>query len=169
MAITLVKATGEGLSTANVYADLTDLESAAELLGEDISAYTDEQKKAALYVAANKYIDRLHAFKGELIESDQSMKLYTDLVTFDDASGDIIAANVEAAILQLKGYLFVSAESQSSHGDVISVMTKLDTLEKQTEYDSGTRIRSKYNTSTIDALLKPYIAPGVGGVALRLV
>ena len=169
MAITLVKATGTGLATANCYADLTDLESAAELLGEDISAYTDEQKKAALYVAANKYIDRLHEFKGEPIDSNQSMKLYTDLVTFDDASTDIIAANVEAAILQLKGYLFVDASEQSAHGDVISVMTKLDTLEKQTDYDSGTRIRSKYNTSTIDALLSKYLAPGTGGVALRLV
>ena len=169
MAITLVKADGTGLSTANCYADLDDLEEQAELLGEDISSYTDEQKKAALYVAANKYIDRLHTFKGELISDEQSMKLYTDFVTFDDASTDIIAANVEAAILQLKGYLFVSADSQSAQGDVISIMTKLDTLEKQTDYDSGTRIRSKYNTSTIDALLKPYITSGSGSVVLRLV
>lgn len=170
MAITLVKADGSGLSDANVYADLTDLESYAELLGEDISSYTDEQKKSALYVGANKYIDRLHEFKGDKVQETQSMKLYTDLVTFADASKDIVEANVEAAILQLKGYLFIDSTVQSVNGEVTELSQAVDgAVSQTTKYAEGTSIRTKYNTSTIDALLAPYIQAGTGGVSLKVV
>ena len=169
MAITLIKEDGTGLSTANCYADLDDLEAQSELLGEDISAYSDEQKKAALYVAANKFIDRLHTFKGELVDSGQSMKLYTDEVTFDDASADIIQANVEAAILQLKGFLFVDPTSQSANGDILEESKELDVLKKSVTYASGSSVSTKYNTSTIDSLLSKYTAFGSSGVSLRVV
>lgn len=169
MAITLVKEDGTGLSDANVYADLSDFELYSELLGEDLSSYDDEQKKAALYVAANKYIDRLHEFKGEPVQPTQGMKLYTDLVTYADAGKFIIEANVEAAILHLKGFLFVGAEEQSVNGDVIRTMDKLDVLETEVEYSEGTRVRTKYNTNTIDALLAPYVKSGTGGTILRVV
>lgn len=169
MAITLIKENGTGLSDANCYADLSDLELAAELLGENISTYDDEQKKSALYVAANKYIDRGRSFRGEKVQATQSMKLYTDMVTFADAGKDIIQANCEAAILHLKGYLFVAAEDQSSKGNVIREMSKLDVLEEEFEYEEGTARRVKYNTSTIDDLLAPYVVGGSFMPTLKVV
>lgn len=169
MAITLIKEDGTGLADANCYCDLADLEAQSELLGENIASYDDEAKKAAIYVAANKYIDRLHEFKGDKVQPTQNMKLYTDLVTFADSSKDIIQANVEAAILQLKGFLFVSAESQDVNGDVIRTMDKLDVLESEIEYSEGTSVSTKFNTSTIDELLKQYLKAGSGGVPVRRV
>lgn len=166
MAITLIKADGTGLSTANCYADLTDFAEYAELIGETVTAYTDEQIKSALYVAANKYIDRLHNFKGKPIDDGQSMKLYTELVTFDDASKDIIMANIEAAILHLKGFLFVDETTQDSNGTVIAESSELDVLKKSVEYREGSEIRTKYNTSTIDKLLAKYTVFSSGGIAV---
>lgn len=169
MAITLIKETGSGLETANVYADLTDFEGYCELTGEDVSGYTDEQKKSALYIAANKFIDRLHSFLGERINESQAMKLYTDLVTFEDASKDIILANIEAAILHLKGYLFVDASEQNAKGDVIAESSELDVLKESFTYSEGSSVTTKYNTAVIDMLLKPYLTYGSGGVVLRVV
>lgn len=166
MAITLAVEDGTGLADANCYCNLAFLETHAEYSGDDISSYTDEQKNSAIYVAANKYIDRLHEFDGNKVNDDQGMKLYTDLVSFDDASKDIMQANAEAAILQLKGFLFVSAETQSASGDVKVLATELDVLKKSTEYFENTSITTKYNTSTIDALLKQYLKAGSNGVKL---
>lgn len=168
MAITLVVEDGSGLSNANCYCDEAYLANHAELLGEDLSSYNAEQQKSAIWVAANKYIDRLHDFKGERVQADQGMKLYTDLVTFADAGKGIQQANAEAAILELKGFLFVSAESQSASGDIKKQKTKLDALEEEIEYVEGSAITIKYNTSAIDELLKPYLESGSGGVALRV-
>ena len=168
MAITLVVEDGTGLSNANCYCDLAYLNAHAELLGEDLSSFNDEQKKSAIYVAADKYIDRLHVFKGDPVQATQAMKLYTDLVTFADAGADIMKANAEAAILHLKGFLFVSVESQSASGRVKRTKDKLDVLETEVEYQDGTSVTTKFNTSTIDALLAPYTISG-GGVELRVV
>lgn len=160
MAITLVKTVGIGETDANVYADLTDLESAAELLGQDISTYDDEQKKSALYVAANQFIDRLHEFSGSPTNIDQSMKLYTDLVTYADAGNDIIQANIEAAILHLKGLLFVDPSEQSAKGRIQSESKKLDVIQTDVTYFEGSQPISKYNTSGIDRLLSKYTING---------
>lgn len=168
MAITLVKADGTGLSTANVYADETDLATVAELEGFDLTPYDAEKQKSALWVAANKYIDREFEFKGDKVQPTQGMALYTDLVTFADASKDIIQANCEAAILHLRGFLFVSPDAQSANGNVIMQRDKLDVLETEVQYEEGTRIRGTYDTSSIDKLLAPYVKPGTGGVALRV-
>lgn len=166
MAITLIKEDGAGLVDANTYADLTDFESYTALIGETFTQ-TDEQKKSALYIAANKFIDRLHEFKGDKVSDTQAMKLYTDTVTFDLASKDIITANIEAAILHLKGYLFVDATEQNAKGDIIAESSELDVLKESFTYRDGSTVTTKYNTSTIDALLKPYLAYGSVGVVLR--
>ena len=170
MAITLTKETGIGLTGANCYCDLDDLNDAAELLGEDLTAYDDEQKKSAIYVAANKFIDRKHDFKGEPVQPTQGMKLYTDLVTFDDASKYIIQANCEAAILHLMGRLFVDPSEQNANGEIKRTKDKLDVLEEEREYVENTAIAGGvYDTTSIDELLRPYLATGSGGVPLRLV
>ena len=171
MAITLVKEDGTGLTAANVYADLTDLTTCAELLGEDLSSYGDEPKKSALYVAANKYIDRLHDFKGDPVQLTQGMKAYTDMVTFDDAGSDFIQANVEAAILHLKGYLFVDASEQSAEGEILSLSSSVDgAVSESVTYAEGTSRSFKYNTTSIDALLSKYTsASSFGGMDIKSV
>lgn len=168
MAITLIKETGTGLSDANVYADLTDLALVAELTRYTLPV-DEEDQKSALYIAANQYIDRLHEFKGEKIDVNQGMSLYTNEVTFADASKNIIQANCEAAILHLQGFLFVSPTEQSAKGNITMEKSKLDVLEEEFKYEEGTRVTTKYNTSNIDRLLAPYIKVGTGGVALRVV
>jgi hypothetical protein len=168
MAITLTVENGNGLADANCYCDLSFLDAHAELNGETLTQ-TDEQKKAAIYISANKFIDRLHDFKGAKVSSTQAMKIYTDLVSYAGSSKDIMQANAEAAILHLKGFLFVDASAQNANGEILSLKTKLDTLEKETTFSDGSRIRTKYDTSTIDALLKPYLAVSSGGVMLRVV
>jgi hypothetical protein len=167
VAIVLIAEDGTGLVNANCYCDLSFLESYAELIGETLTQ-TDEQKKAAIYIGANKFIDRMHDFKGVPVSDSQSMKLYTDLVTYADASKDLMQANAEAAILHLKGYLFVDATAQNANGDILSLKNKLDVMEDETTFSDGSRIRTKYDTSTIDALLSKYISVGSGGVSMRM-
>ena len=43
----IIKEDGTGLVDANVYADVSDLDSYALLRGEDLSAYSDQQKESA--------------------------------------------------------------------------------------------------------------------------
>lgn len=168
MAISLTPEDGSGLDDANCYTSLEIFNEYAELIGQDLTAYTEEQIKSAIFVAANKYIDRLHDFAGNKINPSQSMKLYTDEAPFNVASNDIVAANIEAAILHLKGVLFVDESTQDVNGDVVSVSSELDVLKKSVTYADGSRVATKFNTSTIDALLKPYIAHGSGGVVMRM-
>ena len=167
MTITLIKEDGTGLDDANCYTSLSELDDYAALIGADLSAYSDEQKKSAIYVAANKYIDRLHEFKGGKVSESQGMKLYTDEVAFALAGKDIATANAEAAILHLKGYLFVDATEQNAKGDIIAESSELGVLKESFTYRDGSTVTTKYNTSTIDALLKPYLAYGSSGVVLR--
>ena len=167
MAINLIVEDGSGIADANCYTSLIALDDYAALIGADLSAYSDEQKKSAIYVAANKYIDRLHEFKGSKVSESQGMKLYTDVVTFAIAGKDVATANAEAAILHLKGFLFVDESTQDNKGDVIEESKKLDVLEKTVKYAEGSRVSTKYNTSTIDLLLKPYLSYGSAGVVLR--
>lgn len=164
MAIT--KEDGTGLATANVYADLSDLESHALLRGEDISGYSDTQKEAALYISANDWIDTMHNFKGSKVSDDQGMKLYTDEVTFDDASKDIVAANCNTAILHLKGKLFVDPSVQDVSGDIKRTKSKLDVLEKEVEYTEGTQVIDTYDTPIADRLLRPYLSYSSAGVRM---
>ena len=161
----LIKETGEGLATANVYADELDLDSHADLRNIDLSIYSTAQKEAALYVAANDYIDGMHDFMGDKVNSSQGMKLYTDLIEYADASKDIINVNCEAAILQLKGALFVEQTAAVALGQIKSTTSKLDVLEKSVEYVEGTaRTTGTINTSRLERMLRPYLALGGGSV-----
>jgi hypothetical protein len=159
---------GNGNSTteiANTYADEIDLDSYADLRNIDLSIYSTAQKEAALYIAANDYIDGMHDFIGVKLEDEQVMKLYTDLVTYDDASKDIISVNCEAAILQLKGALFVEQTAAVALGQIKSTTSKLDVLEKSVEYVEGTaRTTGTINTSRLERILRPYLAFGGGSI-----
>ena len=136
------------------------------LRDEDLSGYSTAQKEAAIFIAANDWIDGRHCFKGEKIDASQGMALYTDVVTFDLASKDIKNANANTAILQLKGLLFVQSSIADKDGEIKSQQDKLDVLETKTEFVEGTAIAGgTYDTSVADNLLKQYTCYG-GGVKL---
>ena len=161
----LIKEDGTGLPEANCYADLTDFDSYADLRNIDVSSYNDAQKEGALYIAANDFIDGMHTFKGNPLSDNQGMKLYTSAVSYDDASKDIISVNCETALMQLQGALFVEVTSASALGDIKSTSSKLDVLEKSTEYVEGTAISSgTINTTRAEAKLRPYLSFGNGAI-----
>ena len=157
----LIVETGAGLATANCYIDEAELDAYALLRNIDLTAYTTEQKESAIFISANDFIDAMHCFKGDKIDSAQGMKLYTDVVTFDIASKDIKNVNASTAILQLQGLLFVQTSTGDKDGEVKSQMDKLDVLETKTEYVEGTAISGgTYATTIADRLLQPYLSFG---------
>lgn len=162
----LVPEDGTGLASANCYISEVELDSYALLRNEDLSSYSTAQKEAAIYIAANDWMDALHEFKGDKVSDDQGMKLYTDEVTFADASKDIKAVNANTAILHLKGFLFVDPATQDANGEVKRQKDKLDVLECETEYTEGTKVYTTYSTPIADKLLRPYLKLGSGGIAM---
>lgn len=160
----IIKQTDIPTIGANVYADIDDLEDHAELRNVDISAFSFQQKEAALFIAAQDWVDGLHSFKGELVEPDQSMKLPTNEVSINN---DIVTANCMTAMQQLTGLLFVEATANSNLGEIKMTRSKLDKLEKEIEYTEGSSkvIGSTYDTSKATAKLRPYLLNG-GGISL---
>ena len=153
----LVKETGEGLADANVYADATDLASFADMRNIDLTAYTETQIYAALFISAQDWMDDLHEFEGSKLSDEQSMKLPTDKVSLPN--DDIVAANCMTAIQQLKGLLFIEVTAADKFGEITKLSTKLDKLEKSTTYAEGSsNVGGVYATDKADAKLKPYLS-----------
>lgn len=159
--MTLIVEDGTGIANANCYISELELDAYALLRNEDLSSYTTAQKEAAIFIAANDWIDGRHEFKGAKVNDTQGMKLYTDVVTFDLASKDIKNANANTAILQLKGLLFVQVSIADKDGAIKSQQDKLDVLETKTEFLEGTAIAGgTYSTTIADNLIKQYTLSG---------
>ena len=156
----IIKEDGTGLSTANVYADVSDLDAYALLRGDDISEYTTEQKEGALYVSAQDWIDGMHDFKGEPLNTTQAMKLPTSQVSLPNT--DITNANCYTALLRLKGLLFNELETGTA-SKTKKVRKKLDVLETETEFFEGGQYSQ--DTRIADNLLDKYLA--VAGLGVR--
>lgn len=165
----IIKEDGTGVTGASVYADVADLDALALLRGEDLTNCSDTQKEVALYLVAQDYIDGQHNFVGTKIQETQGMDAYTSIVTFAKASGDLIKANCIGALHQLKGEFFRTETASSANGIVKSQQSKLDVLEKKTEYfESTINTSSVLNTDTVDKLLAPYTTVvGAGVPAMR--
>ena len=163
----IIKQTDTPTEGANVYADVDDLKSHAELRGIDISSFTDTEISNSLFVTANDWVDALHDFKGELIDPEQSMKLPTSEVLINK---DIVAANCFTAIQNLNGLLFNEVSETDINGQILKESSKLDVLEESFEYAEGSQMLagSTYDTTQADARLKPYLSSGSGILALRL-
>lgn len=147
-----------GLSNANAYISLSELESYATERNEPIDTYTLAQKEAAIVVASVDFTDGSFTFRGEKLNENQSMSLPTDDVIIDAIIKRAVSA---AAMLHLKGRLFVAPEDitarqvQSESGGVGSLSDSV------TYFQSG--YVEKYPTTAIDRLLYPYtVAGGLG-------
>lgn len=147
----------------NSYLTLVDFKAWADLRGKDYSAFTDPQIEAALVVSSVDYIDPNYKFKGDKVDEAQLMDLPTDEV----AIADVANGAAQAAWQELNGELFISPTANSS-GNVTLLRTKLDVLEKETEYSENSAAYYKHDTTQIDKLLKPFVTSGAGGNMAQL-
>lgn len=152
----IIKEDGTGLSNANVYADIADLDAYALLRNEDLTSYDTAQKEAALYVSAQDWIDGEHSFIGTKLNETQGLKMPTSEVTLPDSA--IVNTNCLAAILQLKGLLFEEVQANTA-GQIKSKETGLSVMKKKIEYFQGTTV--KPDTSVISNMLLPYTSGNV--------
>ena len=155
---------GTGLTNSNSYASVAQLDDYASIRNEDLSSYTQAQKEGALVVASLDYVDGYFTFKGEKLNDDQAMSLPTDQVDID---AKIVSAVCAAAVLQLKGRLFVDP-TEISQRIVAAESSSVGSLSESITYDGGAQYVDKYPTSQIDRLLLPYTEAQAGiGFSLR--
>ena len=136
----LIKQTNEGLSTANVYADLIDLASYADMRNIDLTEFSDASMESSLYIASNDWVDDTHEFKGEKVNEDQSTSLPTDEVPLPNR--DIVSITCMIAIQNLKELLFVELTEDSSKGQILSESSGLDVLKESFKYAEGTNLEA---------------------------
>ena len=103
------------------------------------------------------FLDRWYTFKGQPLDVAQERQLPTDQVTV----AAIKKAALKACEMQQAGLLTVNLAALSS-GVVKRIMTKVDVLEKEIEYQDGTQPTSKPRTPELDRLLRPFVVGGVG-------
>jgi hypothetical protein len=108
-------------------------------------------------VLSADFIDTFYRFKGQPLDASQAMQLPTDQVTV----AAIKKGALKACEMQQKGLLTVNLAALSS-GVVKRIMTKVDVLEKEIEYQDGTQPTSKPRTPELDRLLRPFVVGGVG-------
>jgi hypothetical protein len=137
----------------NTYLSLVDFKAWLTLRGYSFADYTDEQINSALVISALDYITTTFTFKGKKLLETQPLPLPTDEVSI----ADIESGAAQAAWQQLNGRLFVSMDEQNVKGNVIEEESKIDVLEEMTKYQEGTALASKFSTTLIRSMLKPYI------------
>lgn len=164
--MSLIVEDGTGKVDAQAYIDAAYLDQYASLRGEDLTAYDEAQKEAAIYIATNDYIDVMYSFIGDKINAEQALSLPTSEVdlTVTATLKAVQEANANGAILQLKGKLLVNPEDNTSSGTVKAESSKLDVIEESFEYFEGSRREVRYPTPIIDRLLSPF----TGGYGVQL-
>lgn len=151
---------GTGLSNAQAYASLSELNSYL-LERNKTTVWSDTEKEAALVISAKDWIDGEHEFSGSPLNSDQSLKFPRDI--WDGVPKDIVKANVKAAFLQLNSVLLPDPTQTSINGDIVSVRKKLDVLESEIVYAEGTSKRYSMDIpSGLQLLIKPYLKQSTG-------
>jgi hypothetical protein len=137
----------------NCYITLSNFKAWATLRGNAFNSFSDSAIVAAIVVSGLDYITPTFTFKGTKINEEQPLPLPTDQVTI----ANIESGAAQAAWQQLSGRLFVSMDEQNVKGNVIEEESKIDVLEELTKYQPGTALASKFSTTLIRSLLKPYI------------
>lgn len=155
--MTFTVETGTGVTGANSYNSVAELDDYMTLRNENTAA-TQAEKEAALVVAAQDYIDGF-SFSGDPLNPDQGLKLPTDAVSLNS---DIKRAHLMAAVLQLKGRLFVSPEEVQQRA-VTSESSSVGSLSDSVTYADTATYTTKYPTTTIDKLVRQYaVGSGLG-------
>jgi len=110
----------------------------------DLSSYDPAQIDASVILAAD-FFDIYYTFE-------------PTLTTYDPLPDMLKRASAEAAVMALRGQLFVDLDSTAS-GLVESESKSLDGVGSKTvTYAANSMSAFKRNTPTIDALVRPYLA-----------
>ncbi len=160
MAFTLE--TGTGVTGANAFVSVAELNDYMSDRGEDIYANIDSEKQAAIIKASQDYIDTFFTFKGDSLTDTQGMQIPTDEVALN---ADIKRACCMSAILDLKGRLFVDPTSINTQ-TIVEEESRVGSLMDKTVYtDNGQGYTTKYPTTAIDRILNKYTnSSGLGGI-----
>lgn len=150
---------GTGVTGANSYASVTELDAHATLFNEDLSEFFTADKQAALAKASIFYIDG-YDFSGEKLNADQGLKLPTSTVT---VNADIKRAVLSAAVLQLQGRLFVDPQSVQAR-EVTSESSSVGSLSDSVTYADAATYTTKYPTTNLDKLVSKYAGGGMGAI-----
>ena len=156
---------GTGITGANSYATVAELDAYAEFR-YDMTGKSTQDKQSALVVASSDWLDGQHTFNGEKLVSTQGL----DFPTVGDGLPDAIKeAALKAALLQIQGLLMVDLTSISTTGEVTSESKSVGPLSKSVTYKSGSSQRySRILPTDLTNLLKPYLAQGKGQLVYRL-
>lgn len=160
--MSLILEDGTGLPNSNAYADLAEFKAHYDLRGVDYSAYDDADIEAALITCTIDFMDVYYCYKGAALNEEQALSLPTNEVGINK---DIKNACCNGALLHLQGLLLIDESLINPLGEVKRVMSKIDVLEDEVEYQDGTQQTYKRNTAIIDRLLNKYLSGG-GGVNL---
>lgn len=147
---------GTGVVDANALISVSDFDDYL-LDRNEPNTFTVEEKQAAIVSASVDFIDTFFTFAGTAINPLQGLQLPTDDVPM---TTKIVRAACMAALLDTKGRLFVNPTDLQQKA-VIETEEKLDVLSEKVVYSSdGGGYTTKYPTTAIDRLLKPYLVSG---------
>jgi hypothetical protein len=131
----------------NAYITESDYLSYANLRGIEVKSATLE----ADVVLSADFINNFYQLKdGYALPTTEAAKI-----------AELAKAALKACEMQQAGLLSVNLAALSS-GVVKRIMTKVDVLEKEIEYQDGTQPTSKPRTPELDRLLRPFVVGGVG-------
>lgn len=149
---------GTGVTDANAYISVAELQAYATARNLTISTDNDVLE-ASIVVASADFMSVNYIYAGTALTETQGMQLPTDIVGINK---DIKKGSCEAALLQLKGKLFVDPSELNINGKLKSVDDKLSVLGSAEEYFEGTAYTSKYPTRHIDRIVSKYLLGGSG-------
>lgn len=154
---------GTGKSDAQAYVDASYLDAWMAERGY-MTDKTEQQKEAAIVIAAKDWIDGQHSFSGRKLNADQAMEFPRET---GGVPGAVKQANAQAAYLQLNNALLVDTTAISTAGFVESESKSVGPLSKSVTYKSGSaQIYGRILPVTLTNLLKPYLRAGYGGLGL---
>lgn len=150
---------GTGVTGANAFVSVGELNEFMVDRGEDVYANIDSEKQAAIITASQDYIDTFFTFKGTSLTDTQGMQIPTDCVGL---IADIKRACCMSAVLDLKSRLFVDP-TDIAQKNVIEEESKVGSLMDKVVYsDEGGSYTTKYPTTAIDRILNKYTTGGSG-------
>lgn len=151
---------GTGVTGANALISVAEFNQFASDRNIDPTNYDTEQIEGSIVTASVDYIDTYFTIKGDSLTTTQGMQIPTDAVGVES---NIKLACYQAALLNLKGRLFVDPSELELNGQIISERDKLDVLETEKEYKEGGNYTYKFPTVSVDRLLQPF-AVNSGGL-----
>lgn len=177
----LIPEDGSGLSNANSYQTLQSVKDYWNQGGSfgiiDISAsYTDAQIEAAMIVVT-QYMERNYTIKGSIVTTSapyQSLMFPRENLT--DNEGRVIANNIvpEQAKSAHSEYTYIQLTNSTSggvqpsparEGVIKRQMDKLDALETEVEYESGTQAYTLQRYPYADNLMNGLTLGGPGSLS----